>query len=564
MINFGKMFANKENNSKQRIIHMEAMVRSNEKALVEFYHELVPGDNSGTINIPKIVSGFDCYMESIGERNFLQVLKHFGYGVKNSKKCPNINELMGGIRTVKNAMYYLDSFEELVKDMASMVEGAPKGMDELTKMKVFRMYLNIFSGAQFFKEEFFNMPGTAYPVMNTSIFSDLNKIGMNPEQILLLFKYAQTEKGKNVIPLDGKVRYSGIMYQLNRLDKKTRKEVLQVCELEEKDGAICSVNKCIPNLTFQNVRSLKCRIFPKLPYTCFDTFVYEHYYKDIRFTDAFNIMWAGDVRTVKNCPVEKREMNYSENGSKLTQKMLEYYRPFDDSQFAFGGQWEADMYLELFEYMASEDIMLKGQGINLETGMETQHDFSVRMYWGALNYLLERGKLNHKSDIEKTAKEVESLVLNPSYEKALKLYASGNMSTEEMAEIVETVKLPEFLSKASPEVLEFVKTTFQKELDDFSDGKLDEEEFKKAIGFKNEFTYMLNIDTVDGQAIEGVLSDFKKIPDRTKSAKEMRKAKFAVLFYCFLVERGIKCGANHKPLKRNKAFKIEILKKIVA
>ena len=129
MINFGKMFANKENNSKQRIIHMEAMARSNEKALVEFYHELVPGDNSGTINIPKIVSGFDCYMESIGERNFLQVLKHFGYGVKNSKKCPNINELMGGIRTVKNAMYYLDSFEELVKDMASMVEGAPKGMD---------------------------------------------------------------------------------------------------------------------------------------------------------------------------------------------------------------------------------------------------------------------------------------------------------------------------------------------------------------------------------------------------------------------------------------------------
>ena len=309
---------------------------------------------------------------------------------------------------------------------------------------------------------------------------------------------------------------------------------------------------------------MKCRIFPKLPYTCFDTFVYEHYYKDIQFSDAFNIMWAGAVRTVENCPVEKREMNYSENGSKLSQKMLEYYRPFDDSQFAFSGQWEADMYLELFEYMASEDIMLKGQGINLETGMETQHDFSVRMYRGAMNYLLERGKLNNKSDIGKTINEVERLALNPSYEKALKLYASGNMSTEEMAEIVETVKIPEFLSKASPEVLEFVKTTFQKELDDFSDGKLDEEEFKKAIGFKNEFTYMLNIDTVDGQAIEGGLSDFKKIPDRTKSAKEMRKAKFAVLFYCFLVERGIKCGANHKPLKRNKAFKIEILKKIVA
>lgn len=547
----------------QNVIHQEGMSRSNEKALINLYKDLVPGDITGTIDIPKIGTGFLCFMQSIGEKNFLQVLKHYGYGVRNPKKCPNIEEYLGGMRTIKNACFYLNGFEELVKKMADLVEGAPEDMDDITKAKVLRMWLNVFSGGHFFKEEFFFNEKMEFPVLNGSIFYDLNKIGMNPEQLLLLFQYAESERGKGVIT-EGKIRYSGIMFQLNRLEKKTRKEVLKVAELTEEDGKIRSVNECMPNLTFQNVRSLKEKIFEEIPYVSNDVFVYEKFYKSIPFTDAFCILWATNVRNVTKAKTTKRTMLVVKNG-KILSKNIEYYKPVDEEEnFVFSGQFEAKLYYELFEFMANEGLTLKGRGINVENGVETEHDFSVRAYMSALKYCLERKLINSKAKLEETAMEVERLTMNEELEGMLQDYWFGKIPASEVAKVAEKVKIPECLKEASEEVMKFVEETFNKELKDFAEGKTTEEEFKQKVGFKEEFSGMLNIEEVDGKALEKFLAEFKKIPDRNKSVKKMREAKFFVLYYCFLVENEIKCGAKNKTLKKNKAFKPEILKKIVA
>ena len=95
----------------------------------------------------------------------------------------------------------------------------------------------------------------------------------------------------------------------------------------------------------------------------------------------------------------------------------------------------------------------------------------------------------------------------------------------------------------------------------FAAGEIDEETFKKRIGFEDEFADMyFDLKEVDVSVIEAKLLDLKK--SLAKSGVMQRSA-LTVRLYCYLVENEVKCGAKNKAAKRNKSLKPANLKSLI-
>lgn len=575
------------------IVDLEGLSRSDRDAIVKLYEALVPGDTQRTINIKMIVNeAFPKFEETIGEDAFAKIKKYFGIGIKKAAKGSlretDIQLSIGKLRTMENAQYYITGYKELIENVAKKLGDAPESMTTMEKAKIVRMFMVIYAGYFYFIEDC-TYRRTANGIDTLIAYEkvpSLNRFHFHPEELFVLYDY------KLKTYSDGALMYPIVAMELQDLDKRTRKEVLEFAELKvnpEKEYE--SINQTIPGQTFGSVRLLKRKVhqepgvFPMEIFNCRDMFI------KIDFDDLYAVYKALRAFPLENFPTVDREVQVYE-GSRLVKHFHKCYEIIKGMEIA--GPKEGGRFVRLMEYAmtANFNIPIRHDKEGQPLPIDDVKFYNARNYLAAIDFANKMEYLDAFSEIERDF-EVAEILIERDPGDALTQYITREIDEVQLKEILEIddqfeeekFGIVHEVPKAPLDeiVLAFaidngyldeeVETTrqlianvfvpyFEELFNRYEDGEIDVETLEGKIGFEEEFAEMyFDAEKIDITALENKLQDMKR---SMADKKKMKKSALAIYLYCYVVEEQIPCGPKKKAPKRNKGLKPANLKALIA
>lgn len=602
----GRFFANMYSANERKIKHWEKLSKAEEENVIKLYDALVPSDDKRTIDIQMIVTeAFPKFEETIGEEEFAKVKRFYGIVCKSKQKSVRdgeIRSLISKLRTIENAQYYITGYKELIKKMAGKLLNCPEGMSDLVKAKLLRMFFVVFNNNEFFLEDHYlkTLPNGR----NILLFSgeqkalENNKMIFLPEELFTIFDMKVKDSDGyfyDMLVIHFKRMY--FEYQISRNKYKSElEELLKFAELkyDANTEMFTSVNKAMLGATFSEIRNLKKRIFEVRGVTPLECFCNKKYLEEnIDITDLYVIYKIFCTSSLKEELRTKKRIYRTLSGSRYVDKLQYDYEIFDN--FSVADDAEIERYLALFEYFATYDMVLKTRTDGNGNIFSQAEYYNVGALAAAINYAMKVGYLDGITKVSRDFEVAKNmLALEGAEEKFLK-FKRGEVPVEDMrallgidedfeknvlqiqkCDIVEETVNPLIQTviklaldngvKSEEDIdLNLIENVFirgnEENIEMFSNGKINENEFKKKIGFEEEFSEAyFDISKIDINVIEAKLQDIKR-----HGKKELiRKSKLLISLYCYVVKNGIPCGPKHKPAKRNKGLKPEILESLIA
>lgn len=557
----------------------EKLSKSDETGVIKLYNALVSKECSRPINLKLMVTqGFPAFEETIGAKDFDRVKKYFGIGVKKPLKnirVADLKNLIGKLRTIGNARFYLDGFEKMLEDIASKLDGAPDNWNTIIKAKFIRMYEVICCGFYYFFEDCITNPlkhNQNEMVIDYERAIKNNQKPFNPEELFYLYErrikfYPQ----KNMI-------FESMIYTINGIDSRIFKEIMRFAELKfDSVNGFTDVNSTIPNQTFGSIRSIKKKVFKEPGLYPIEAF----FLKDLILMQNVESLYSA-YKMFKVIPLDKFDRIELPivllEGSRIVKKTHSCYKIASD--FIISGEAEAGRFINLVDTICYKHFKLKFS----ETD-QTECDMSL--YMSTISFLLLEGYIGYdtiKEDLEKA-----KVLIDADKTNALVEYRDDKISAEEVKKrigidskferenfgvereikpeevIAELVIKLGYVNKEQvdedflTQVLVSGNETKIKEL--VNEKELTRAQFEKIFGLDPEFTEMFfDLKKVDINAIERKLLDLKK---KLAGEQVMKKQKSLIKLYCYLVENEVRCGPKSKVPKRNKGLKPANLKKFI-
>ena len=558
----------------------EKISKKDEVGVLKLYETLVSKDCTRPIDVELIVTeGFPAFESTIGKKDFDRVKKYFGIGVKKPSK--NIKEydlrtLIGKLRTVENAMYYLSGYKKMLDDVASKLEGAPEDWTSLEKAKFVRMYMVIFVGYYYFAEDYVLNPfKKEYKEMVIDYSKALknNQKSFGPEELFELYEHRIKP-----CPKENMV-YESMIYTLSTIDNRTFKEVMHFAELKfDSNTGFKSVNSTIPNQTFNSVRAIKMKVFKEPGIFPLEAFFFKDMMHKQRLESLYSI-----YKLLKVIPLEefeKMDMPYIIlEGSKAVPKEHYGYRISGD--LIISGEDEANRFIHLLDSICFKRYKLK----SIDDNDTTEYDVSI--YMAAINLLLVEEYIGYstvKEDIEMARKVVEAdkthaledyrdkkisvddvkkrIGIDSHFESEVLGIKKKLTSDEIVTGFAAELGYVDSMERVDKGVIQNVLVPGnESKLKELSGGSTTRARFEKALDLDSESAEMFfDLSKVYISAIETKLLELKK---RMVSEKMMQKHKSLIKLYCYLIENEIPCGSKYKVPKRNKGLKPTNLKKFI-
>ena len=159
---FRRPFFSKNGNQatvSRKVIPYDKLNKAESMAIKRLFEALVPHDKTVPIDERLIwEEGLPAFEQFLGGQRFKKLKRYFGIGYnplcKNLADEKEVRTMLSELRTIENARFYLHGFKDLIDRFADRLEGAPEGMDNITKAKVLRMFLVVFCSYYYFIEEF--------------------------------------------------------------------------------------------------------------------------------------------------------------------------------------------------------------------------------------------------------------------------------------------------------------------------------------------------------------------------------------------------------------------------
>lgn len=564
----------------------DALVPKKEIELIELNEVLKVFPSFGNIDVDMIISeAFPRFEATIGEQNFNKVKKHFGIGGKTKRSLSNskeIDALISNLRTIENAQYYICGYKDLIRKVARLLDGGEKNT-ELEKAKIVRMFVVLYFGYYYFAEDFsyFGTGESKKVDINYAKIEKNNKMGFYPEELFIMYlsKFSKTpEKSifSDVIELE----------LLDIKEKKLLKEILEFAELNIENEKLISINKANPYQSFGKVRYIKQRIHSRPGVYPMELFSMKNIAEKLDlgcFYIIYKILKTSNLSELKE--VEKPFIKFE--GSRMIESKKMCYQVI--SEICIDGELEKERYIRLVELFAGKRLTMYLR-YSVETGeeLEKAKPYDMGQFLSAIKFVNEAGLVettNPERDFE-----IADKLIKMDKKDVLYKYSFGEFSIDEVKsklKIDETFEFEFFGIKPKINhrevVLNFalkngyvnskdeidyalIDNLFISEneelIEKYTSGEVDEENFKREIGFSSEFSEMFfSLSKVDISLIEKKLLEVKR---STVGKKKFNKdLKMIVLLYCYIVEGQIPCGPKNRVHKRNKALKTSILKTLI-
>lgn len=569
----------------RRIKHSNSLTSKEEEAVIRFYDELAPEARMLLVDVDMIVDkAYPVFEKELGVANWRKVQRYFGIGGKTISKNVRHDEISGLIarlRTIENAQYYLYGFTELIDKYAAKLSRSPEGMTAVEKAKVIRMFVLFFGAYFFFAEDYVWFPGSKNGDISFPKAMQVNKLNIYPEEMFYL--YAALVKKYS----DGSFLYDAIVGEIRVLDKKLRKEVLDVAELRFAGDVLISVNeKHSANYTFGYVRDIKTKMFPCCGYFPNELYVVTDMWKTLEFGELYNVYKRLTENEFSSFESTFREMPHIE-GRKFLRKKLEFKQIAPSVEMSC--EEEAQKYVRFIEYLERNNFTMPIDLTNEEKQkvfteqVEIGKFFAFLRFAHTVEYLEERSNASDEYSMYLTLMELDpegehfgAYMRNEISEEELKNRLGITREFEEKVLGIKHVETPmqtvkrfateqgyvseEEFSEALAENVLILGN--EKLWERFSLGEITATKLLEKLGFDMEIVEMyFNLSKVDIQIIEQKLQELKT---KRASAKEMKRNALTITLYCYIIEGQIACGPKKKAPKGNKRLKPENLKKLLA
>lgn len=572
-------------------------ITSADKAgILRFYECLVPDWQhlNKPCNIEMFLSAFPIFEQTIGEKDFAKVKKYFGIGVKKNnvkhKFDSKIEGLVKKLRTVQNAMFYISGYSNLIEKIAKKLDKAPDYMGDIEKAKIMRAYFYILVGGHFFlgeyeQKEFF---GNININIKPHLVKNNNPLILTPEDLEVMYYMTFmkiTDKG---------LIYDSIIYEINRLDKKSREDFLDFAELTEVDGKFISVNKATNFQTFREVRKIKKKAMKEPTFFPVNAFADKQLINLFEFFGLYSAMKILSNVDFSDLPKESK-IGFISEGS-LVRKVeynsysLQYKSFYYDLPVA--GEVEKGRLFALINTLVKYEYKFPIE-VTTDSEEKSIEYISFGHYMAAYKYAFAKGYITIESDLEYDFQVLSEIVELPGAKSHLiKLwYEEESISDfesnleidietidqmfwetkesflpveEEVTAVINFAVASKCISDSHNEIADatimldaYLPILKQDFLDYSKDNNL--KNLKKKIGFNEDFSKMyFNLRNVKVTQIEEKLLDLKRNPANIKHSKLL------ILLYVWLVDNQIPCGVKNKPIKRKKNLKPEILSNLVS
>lgn len=565
----------------RKIICKDDISKTDKEAVIKLYEALVPGDKTRTVNVTMIVEeGFPVFEATIGSSNFQKLKKYFGIGCKPSKKGTmreqEITSLLEQLRTVENAQYYIDGYKQLLEMAAAKLCDAPEDMPMLERAKFVRMFHVIFVGYFFFAQDFkrtFNFQYKFYYLdVDFPKAIKNNSLPFNPEEFFTTSKILIESFS------DNSLIYDLVCLELQSLDKKTQKEVLQFAELKINDeGKFVSVNSAPKYQTFSSIRAIKHRVHQEMGAYPMEMFTYRERIESFFFDDLYQLYKILRVIPLEKFKTHTKKESFME-GSREVLKDRIYYEVSED--FNVSGQAEINRILRMIEYLAAIGFKLKtSEGKECDMGIYmTAFNFLHSMKYVDVTIdpkkefdyaelLMERDTTGALLEYKERLIDNEQLKARLGIDAAFEREQFGIVRIGTPEEIAVSFAVDngyvEEDNSVSQQLLENVILPGNEvHFTEFASGEIDEATLKQRIGLEEEFAEMyFDLAKVDMNAIENKLQDLKR---GLAKRGEMKRWALLISLYCYLIEEQVPCGPKNKVPKRNKGLKPANLKAQIA
>ena len=430
----------------RKVIPYDKLNKSESQGVKRLFEALVPNDKSVPID-EKLIweEALPAFEEFLGEKRFKKLKRFFGIGFnplcKNIADEKEVRIMVGELRTIENARFYLPGFKDLIDRFADRLEGAPEEMDAITRAKVLRMYLVIFCSYYFFIEDFDFVP--AMVEVEKEVDGKIVKVKEEQLQTVINRARAISNGTKTFYPevmfeLErlkfDKCGYTTILYDAIveevkrlRMDKQRKnvcKELLRFAELKYADGTFESVNAVPIGQTYSTVRSLKREVHDEPGVIPFEAFSFKALIPDLFFEDFYTMYKVLKKYTVKELDKKELTLEYIE-GSRFAKKPYICYTIVGDNEV--GGQNEADRIIWFVEYCADKEFELKS--------FNGKKKVNVGHYMSAIKFATDMGYLVYETSVMHDV-EVAELLLDMNDPKCFMQYWRGEITKEELREIL--------------------------------------------------------------------------------------------------------------------------------
>lgn len=370
-------------------------------------------------------------------------------------------------------------------------------------------------------------------------------------------------------------------------ENKTRsrnefQDVLQFAELryDAEEDIFTSVNRCMPGVSFGEIRKLKDRIHQVRGARSLEDFCN---IKSVREKTDMVYLYV-IYKTLAVYPwKEKSNKMVVSYSTMFGDKRQSYYEVYKN--FRIADEAEAERWMVLFEYLAKYEEMIKTQIDSQGKRLSQPKFYNVGIFSAVLNYTMEMGYTSASTKVDYDFEIVDKILAFEGAEEIFLKYKREEIEPDEVRlalgmdekferdvlKIVSPVQsIIEFAlrngyaqSKADIDISLIENVIFPGNgeiIKKFAEGEIKDSKLRREIGFEVEFaeayfdTSKLNI-----KKVEARLQEIKR-----KRSKEMvRESKLLIKLYSYVVKNGIGCGSNMKPVPRNKHLKPEMLEQLI-
>lgn len=567
---------------KRTIKSYDQIGRKDEEAVIRLYDQLAPDARDRVVDIELIVTkGFPVFEEVLGTAGWNKIRHCFGIGVKTASKNirhEEIESLISKLRTIENAQYYLYGYQNLLKEIAALVGNAPEGTSVLTKVKVVRLFFLIYSAYHFFQEDFAYSMITKKGYISFPQAMKNNKSTIYPEQLFFMQKTSLTKCSA------GGILYDAIAEEVRLLDKKIRKEVLELAELKlDENGNFVSVNTKPIISTYGKVRDLKTKMFRQLGYFPAELYVITDMWKDIEFGELYNAYKMLKRKDFESFDVHTRSVPHVE-GNRFMEKSFEF--KIIAPAVEMSCKEEAERFCRFVEYLAKNNFAMPIDLVN-DKAETYRENIEIGKFFAFLKFAYDVKYLDpDESIIDEDFGMYFTLIHLENASEHFGSYMAGEISEEELKERLgidkkyeEEVLGIEYAESPLESVKRFaVESGIVVDVSDalaekvliegnedlwkkYSSGEIVQDELRGELGLdKDIFEMYFDLSKIDIQIIEQKLQDLKA---RRASAKEMKRNAMTIILYCYIIEGQIACGPKNRIPKGNKRLKIDNLKKFL-
>ena len=411
----------KEGKTQRKVINQDGFSKREVKGIVNLYNALVPektwkfynlqaGDRYfkdwGSIDIKAIYEkAFPRFEEILGRQIFQKVKKHFGIeGIP--KKYSQTEKELAKLKTMENARYYIKGYNELIETIASKLEGAPKEMADIEKVKLLRAYYRIMTHFQYFPEDYIPFGSRGIDEPNFQILMENEKMEIGPEQLIFLYLFVFVRTMPNSI------HYEIIKLQIEKLSKKTLKEFLDFAEL---DSNFNSINVCSSFKTFSQLRKIKKEIFPKLEGIQKELFAIEACRVQLIFDEMYKIY--KELKYVSFEDFEDSESNYKIIQGFVVKDQKDNVKRIAEKYFIVSAN-EQNNYIQEFEIIVMRNMDAYAFKSSKDKKLGKPEKIETKSFMGAIMFAMDSRYIDKATTVSEDFKIARELLKKAKSKKA--------------------------------------------------------------------------------------------------------------------------------------------------